>query len=208
MSYRTLLSLLLPQESYSVEQPHLAAELHAEGNALDKTAFYAKQALNGVTPFFAGDLLADWERVVGLTPAIDESYQSRLSHVLAKLSEVGGLSIPYFTQLAANMGYTITIDEFEPFRAGINRAGDTIYAEDIIWVWRVNLRNYVIPAYRFMAGLSVAGERLTMFGDAVIENMFNDLKPAHTYVYFTYSDAEIGLLFYDGVITFDGSHDF
>ncbi|HAD5969307.1 TPA_asm: phage tail protein, partial [Salmonella enterica subsp. enterica serovar Typhimurium] len=31
--------------------------------------------------------------------------------------------------------------------------------------------------------------RLSWFADAVIESVFNDLKPAHTYCYFTYQEA-------------------
>ncbi|MGJ8503284.1 YmfQ family protein, partial [Glaesserella parasuis] len=32
----------------------------------------------------------------------------------------------------------------------------------------------------------VAGERLTDFGDRILEEFFTDLKPAHTYCYFAY----------------------
>lgn len=204
MSYSTLLALLLPQESYSVEQPKLAAELQAEGNALDKIALYAQRVLNGITPFFAADLLADWERVLALTPGVSDTYQARQARVLAKLAETGGLSIPYFTQLALGMGYRITIDEIEPFRAGINRAGEVLYPEDSIWLWRVNVFSSNIITYLFRAGASAAGESLMSFGDPIIESAFNDLKPAHTYCFFAYNVDLIRRPYYDGSFKFDG----
>jgi uncharacterized protein YmfQ (DUF2313 family) len=109
--------------------------------------------------------------------------------VLAKLAETGGLSIPYFTRLAAGMGYRVTINEPQPFRAGINRAGEQLWVADILWVWQVVVHGDTTQTYRFQAGMSAAGERLTAFGDQVIESVFNDLKPADTFVYFAYQEA-------------------
>ncbi len=42
----------------------------------------------------------------------------------------------------------------------------------------------------FRSGESAAGERLLSFGDPVIEQVFEDLKPAHTFVYFAYEDKD------------------
>lgn len=187
-STKELLSLLLPPGAYDSEQPRLSAELTAEAATFDATATTAAIALNAVTPFYAQTLLSDWERVLELIPAAGATYQQRLQRVLAKLAEVGGLSIPYFVQLAGRLGYTITIDEPQPFRAGVNRAGDRLWVADIIWVWRVNVQNSGTQVYRFRAGSSAAGEHLTSFGDPVIEEIFRDLKPAHTFCYFAYQE--------------------
>ena len=188
MKSASLLALLLPPVSYQPNEPRLAAELTAEGNVLDTTSMYADKALGGVTPFYAESLLVDWERVLGLPVSTDSTYQQRQQRVLAKLAEVGGLSIPYFIRLAANLGFYITIDEPQPFRAGVNRAGDTLYVAEIIWVWRVNVKNSDTVVYHFRAGASAAGERLTSFSNQTIESLFNDLKPAHTFCYFTYEE--------------------
>ncbi|WPU22555.1 YmfQ family protein [Cedecea neteri] len=186
MSYYTLLNLLLPKVSYSPNQPVLTASLQAEANMFDQVDNSANLVKGGVTPYMAMNLLADWERVLGITSVATASYQQRQQRVLAKLAETGGLSIPYFTRLASSLGYTITIDEPQPFRAGINRAGDELFVEDIIWVWVVNVQNSNTLVYRFRSGNSAAGERLTSFGDPVIEEVFEDLKPAHTFCYFAY----------------------
>ena len=189
MGHAELLALLLPPVSYAPGGAVLQAELAAEGKTLDATLASAERARGAVTPFFAEQLLPDWERVCGITPPSGAPYQQRLQTVLAKLAETGGLSIPYFTHLAAGMGYRVTIHEPQPFRAGINRAGDTLWAQDIQWVWQVVVHGDTVLAYRFRTGQSAAGERLTAFGDPVIESVFGDLKPAHTFVYFAYQEA-------------------
>lgn len=190
MSYRDLLAQLLPPVAYSPDSKKLNAELTAEGNVFGTLENHAGQALDAVTPLFSHSLLADWERVLAITTIDGDSYQQRMQRVLAKLAETGGLSIPYFIRLASNLGYTITIDEPQPFRSGENRAGDRLWIPDIIWVWRVNIKNSGTQVYRFRAGSSVAGERLSAFGNQVIETIFNDLKPAYTFCYFAYQEND------------------
>lgn len=185
MNYRDLLASLLPLVAYRPEQKVLNAELTAEGNAFSRVSMSADDISGAVTPLFSDGLLDDWERVLDLTPGDDDSWQQRLEAVLIKLAETGGLSRAYFIKLAATAGYTITIDEFEPFRAGVSRAGDTLYVPEIIYVWAVNVSSSV-SVYYFRAGASLPGERLSTFGDKVLESIFENLKPAHTYCYFTY----------------------
>lgn len=188
MTYATLLGQLLPPVSYNPNAPRLRAELEAEGAQFTCVEQRADRVTGGITPLFAQELLADWERVTGLSPGEQDTYQQRLAAVLAKLAEIGGLSRAYFIRLAANLGYTITIEEPDVFRAGVNRAGDSINSPDVIWIWRVNIFSSKIQNYRFRAGGSAAGERLSYFADTVIEFVFNDLKPAHTFCYFTYQE--------------------
>lgn len=186
MSALTVLSLLLPAGSYATSQPTLSSSLRAEANVFDGIGVSADIVGGAVTPYHAGSLLSDWERVLGLAPSANTSFQQRQQRVLAKLSETGGLSIPYFVRLASNLGYSITIDEPRQFRAGTARAGERLWDGDTIWVWMVNINNSKTVAFRFRAGVSTAGERLVSFGDPVIEEIFNELKPAHTFCYFAY----------------------
>ncbi|MEX9951552.1 YmfQ family protein [Providencia rettgeri] len=186
---KSLLKQLLPPVSYSLDAPRLDSELDAEAKRFDLTLESADRARNGVTPYFAESLLPDWERVLDLTPDAKLSYQQRLELVLVKLAETGGLSIPYFVQHAKKLGYDITIDELDPFQAGVSRAGDRLTHPGILWVWVVNIFGSKAQFYRFRAGGSIAGERLSFWADSVIETVFNDLKPAHTFCYFTYQES-------------------
>lgn len=186
MNYRELLGLLLPPEAYDPNGKQLSAEQSAEGNALQKAQDAAVRVAKGIVPLTPNELLPDWERLLGLTPAPGTPVQARLTQVKAKINETGGLSIPYFINLAKSLGYTITIDEPQPFRVGINGMGDALYTRDTIWIWRVNVWNTQNPVYHFRTGLSAMGERLMAFGQSSLEATFQDLKPAHTFCHFVY----------------------
>jgi len=192
MDYRIALPKLLPPVSYDRNGEMLKVSLIAEANALNTVQEHANQVLNAVTPFYCGDFIDDWERVLGLPIDIAKPYQERLDHVLEKLMEMGGLSIPYFTKLAEKMGYVIDITEgsSEIFRAGVNRAGDTLGIPDLMWVWRVHVKSNYQKIYYFRAGVSRAGDRMRTYSDPVLEEVLQDLKPAFTHITFFYLDSK------------------
>lgn len=187
-AHADLLGKLLPL-SYDPTQPRLRGELVAEGQALDAALAKSDALLGAITPYFAGELLPDWERVLGLTPAADATDQQRVQAAVAKIAQTGGLSIPYFTQLAAQLGYTIEIEEPQPAETGISHCGDTLYIDDVIWVWGVHVSGEAILIYEAQAGIAAAGDPISVYQDPIIESVFNDLKPAFTYVYFTYDGS-------------------
>ncbi len=190
MSHADLLARLLPPVAYDPNAPRLASELSVEGMSLDRVQTSAASVHTGMFPSTAGDLITDWERVCGLTPT--GTYQERIAAVRAKLVELGGLSIPYFIALAKRLGYTISIEEPQPFRVGTSRMGDRLAPwPDVLWWWRVTIQNSNASVWYFRMGSSRMGERLMSFGDAVIESVFNELKPAHTHCSFIYvADSE------------------
>jgi len=161
------------------------ADLDLDAKHLDIAQASAETLLREIFPDTAVALLADWELELGLIPGADEPLQSRRDQVVRKIRERGGLSIPYFKGLARALGYEIEIVEPVPFMAGWGRAGDKLYGTSICYQWGVRILNQ--PIYRFRAGVSVAGERLTWWHQqTVLEDIFRDLKPAHTFVYFIY----------------------
>lgn len=189
MKHGQLLAKLLPPRSYDQQGAVLASELAAEGATLDRAQQSAGGVLASVTPFSAVDTLPDWERVCGLVPQAGANRQQRLDAVLAKLRELGGLSIPYFKSLAKRLGYDIEIAEFEPFyldRSCLDR--DILYVPDVVWVWQVSVTGGQVRAFPFHLDLSSVDEALLSFSDAVIETYFEDLKPAHTFVLFDYQE--------------------
>lgn len=185
MSYSDTLLRLLPPVSYNRTAAGIRSAAKIDGNCLDGVQSSASRILGVINPRTSGNYILRWEQVLGLS-GIGLNAQQRINAVLAKLNEIGGLSIPYFKQLAASIGYSITITEPQPFRAGVNRAGDMLAREDIMWAWWVNVNNANSQAAYFRAGISAAGDRLTDYGDAIIETMFRDLKPAFTNIRFTY----------------------
>lgn len=183
MNHSDALTLLFPAELAGV----FADDIALEGAALDSAQASAELILSESFPDSSSELLASWERVCGLTPAAGATMISRRDIVLQKLRERGGLSRDYFIALAAYYGWTITIDELLPFMAGWNRCGDRLYVDGVRWVWRVNVTGHEI--YSFRTGESAAGERLTWWTPNVeLQNLMNELKPAHTYVIFNYGE--------------------
>ncbi len=160
-------------------------DIDLEGRELDAVQTSAEQLLKEMHPDTAYYLLDSWERVYKLTPSSDDPLQVRRDAVIQKMRARGGLSRAYFIALAAVYGWTITIDELQPFMCGWNCCGDSLYIEGVRWIWRVNVSGQAV--YSFKAGLSAAGERLTWWvADTVLESLFTELKPAHTYVIFHY----------------------
>lgn len=191
MKTEDLLRALLPPVSYQTGGKYLSAELAAEAVTLDDVDVSADRVLGSVTPFNAFQTLSDYERVYEVTPRTGATFQERRDQVLAKMAATGGLSIPYFINLAASLGYTITITEPRAFQAGVNRCGDRLFVEGMRWVWQINVLGAQTPLYRFRAGSSAAGERLLSFGVSTLETLFKDLKPAFTDCYFTYQSDEV-----------------
>ncbi|EON13096.1 YmfQ family protein [Pandoraea sp. SD6-2] len=188
MSHAELLSQLLPPVSYAPGEPNLALGLMVEGMALDRALADAEAIEDAITPYYAHQYLPDWERVCGLAPKPDATLQQRVSTVVAKLNETGGLSIPYFMRLAAALGYRIEIVEPEPFRVDEACVGDALWNENIVDQWGVIVHGAPELTYDFRVDESTVGEPLMAFSDPILEAMFRDLKPADTFVYFQYLD--------------------
>lgn len=114
--------------------------------------------------------LSDWEHVLALMPPPNATPQERVQAVLAKLGELGGLSIPYFVRLAAAAGYAVTITEPKPWRVGHSHVDEPLYRQDVLFVWQVHIDRRPPSA--------------TPVTDAALEATFNNLKPAHTFCQF------------------------
>jgi uncharacterized protein YmfQ (DUF2313 family) len=139
-------------------------------------------------PCGASETLSDWERVAGLPDPCTgplPTVQQRRAAVCAKLGAIGGASEAYFIELAATLGYQITIQTFEPFRASKNRAGDPVYGQNWVYAWRITVQSPVTFVH-FRAGRSAAGEPLRTWGNKMLECAFMANKPAHTVLFLAY----------------------
>lgn len=182
MSHKNVLKLLFPLGLDGVFND----DIEIEGDHLDAVQTRVEELLQEIFPEQSYELLTSWERVCGLTPAEADTLQKRRDAVVQKLRERGELTRAYYITITDRLGYTITIEEMQPFRTGVNRAGDTIYVDEIIFVWTVNVSGYSI--YYFRAGESFTGERLLSWdAQTALEDVLNDIKPAHTFIIFNYS---------------------
>lgn len=190
--YREQLKALLPPGQAFPRDPgttlhDLLDGMSIELARLDGRASVLPQEANPATSL---ELLPDWERVAGLpdkcSGVLEETLQGRRNALLTKLTSTGGASPAYFIELAASLGYTVTIEEFRPFRAGMSVAGDTLTNGPWVHTWLIRAPETSITEFR--AGLSAAGERLRTWGNDTLECKINQLKPAHTIALFAYGD--------------------
>ena len=210
MSHKNALQLLFPVKlSGNQEQ-----DIEIEGQYLDAAQTRSEDLLIEMFADTAYEKLNYWEYILGL-PLCSGTLQERRDKVIQKLRETGSLTVSYFINVIKNLGYsyegvvftdstvdffntadiefttaeTVVIEEYEkykPFMAGWGRAGDTLYIEDVIWIWKVNVPG--VAYYQFRVGESAAGERLLDWpAQSELEDTLNKLKPAHTHIIFDYS---------------------
>jgi uncharacterized protein YmfQ (DUF2313 family) len=137
------------------------------------------------------DALEDWEAEWGLPDPCTafETFPVAQRKIIlrSKIMDQGGQSIAYFTCLAASLGYSITVDEYIPFRCGVGRCGKDGIGLAINEVfWRVNITTPTVSYFRCgqgRCGLTPLGA----FGRHLdLECMLDKWKPAHTQIVFRY----------------------
>jgi uncharacterized protein YmfQ (DUF2313 family) len=186
MSHRDVLALLIPMEIGGV----FADDLAIEGAALDATQEQIAGLQSEMYPDTSEELLTSWEALFQLSPPAEAPPETRRATVTAKLLATGDIKPPYFVQLAEALGYSIRIEDYtasmsawhcagsevleEPwsyFEAGVSGAGDTLsYEHDVLnWIWEV-----IVTATPAIAP------------SPALEEVLNDLKPAHIQLNFTY----------------------
>ena len=183
------LKALLPTGAVWPREPDAALSRILGGPATTFARIYARAQALIVDAFPATtlELLPEWERTLGLPDpcaGAAPTIQQRRAQVVARFAGRGGQSVPYFVAYAANLGYSITITEFAPFRFGM-RFGLPMAGEEWSHVWRVNAPLDTIISFRF--GQGRFGERFRTWGNEVLECQLEEIKPAHTILLFSYS---------------------
>lgn len=188
---RQLKALMPPGPAWQGErETAIARLLLAVADELARVDGRAEALVREWDPRTALETLPDWERVLGLpNPCVTEAQtvEARRAAVTAKLTKLGGQSRQFFIELAAALGYAITITEFRPFRAEQSAAGDSLTNGDWVHAWQVNAPETTTDS--FLAGRSVAGEPLRSWGNEELECVITARKPAHTHVLFAYDDG-------------------
>jgi uncharacterized protein YmfQ (DUF2313 family) len=148
----------------------------------------ANNLLVDAFPATTYELLPEWEASLGLPdPCVGTpgSVQQRRQQVVARLTNSGGQSAAYYISVAAALGYTVTVTNYAPFRAGQSSAGQQVGTTDWFFTWSINAPTNTVT--HFAAGQSAAGDPLATWGNKVLECEMNALKPAHTILQFHYS---------------------
>lgn len=190
--YREQLKALLPPGQAFPRDPGTALHDMLDGMSLELARLDARSEVLPVeaNPSTTSELLSDWERIAGLpdkcSGTLEQTLQGRRKVLLTKLTSTGGQSPAYFIELAASLGYTVTISEYRPFRAGWSSAGDALTNGAWVFTWLIRAPGVSVTDFR--AGLSAAGERLRTWGNDTLECKLNQLKPAHTIAIFAYGE--------------------
>ena len=186
MIHADLLKLLLPPVSYAPYGAGVGSELTAEGNALDAALAFFNKMKTESFPDATVELLPQWENAYGLpdmcTGAVPTTLIGRQTILNAKVNAHGGLSSAYFVILAANLGYSITINGFLP-----NSVDDdcdaSMWDENWRYAWQVNAASNTVST------ISVDDDTetpLSWWGNDLLECMCKRLGPAHMQVIFSY----------------------
>ena len=186
-----LQALLPPGQAFSRAPSSLTTKLLT---AIAALLVDAKVALDGLAAQFdprrATDLLPDWEQLLGLPDSCASGVQSesdRQQAAFQPLTEQGGQSRAYFTQLAALLGEpSVTITEFRPVTCN-DSCDSTLMSDADAYVWRVNIprqaQNMTVATCN-----SNCDSPLQTYAASVVECPFGKRKPAHTSVLFSYQD--------------------
>jgi len=138
-------------------------------------------------PRSATELLKDWERMAGLPDAcsaqVADTIGERQDVLTAKITRRGGQSRKYFVDLAAALGYAVTVREFTPFVVG-SVTGDPCYSENWRFAWQVGAPSTTVRDFK--AGQGAAGEPIRDWGNEILECAISATAPAHTNVIFAY----------------------
>jgi uncharacterized protein YmfQ (DUF2313 family) len=190
--YREQLKALLPPGQAFPRDPGTTLHDLLDGMSIELARLDGRGSIlpQEVNPTSSSELLPDWERIAGLpdkcSGALEETLQGRRNVLLTKLTSTGGQSASYFIEVAASLGYTVTIEVFRPFRVGRSHAGDPLTNGAWVFTWVIRAPEVSVTSFR--VGRSAVGERLRAWGNDTLECKINQLKPAHTIALFAYGD--------------------
>jgi uncharacterized protein YmfQ (DUF2313 family) len=158
------------------DDTNLSTLFSAFADALLAVDNEANDILSDTFPDSAGSFLTDWERVLGLPREgiSGQTAQERRDVVLAWLNISPYSTKQFFIDIAAVMGFTITVEDKED-DAGL---GD--------FEWRV-ITSSDLPVSYFRTGQSRCGEPLVNAGaNEPLEALIEFFAPAHTTPSFQY----------------------
>ncbi|MDR1946629.1 MAG: DUF2313 domain-containing protein [Desulfovibrio sp.] len=219
--YLSMLRSLLPRGIAWSRSPggRLSGLLHASAEELARLDAAVRLLPDEVNPLTTLAGLEDWERVLALPDEClpsGDTLSERREAVLAKLRDTGRQDMAYWYELAATLGWNVTIEEHWPFICGISQCGDPragwpgresgmspdrweqehaypiarLGVPEIRYWWHVIIHGQKVRWFR--CGESVCPERLLDWDLAsVLECLMRRDKEAHTLLTFEYREEYI-----------------
>lgn len=189
--YFSQLKALLPRGLLwdSLVENELGQILQAEAEELARVDARADDLINEADPRTAFELLPEWEQDYALPdPCLADglTLERRLEILYAKVTSQGGQSRPFFIELAASLGYTVTITEFDPFTVA-STVDESLYGDNWQFAWQVNAPSETIDYLTVASDVSTA---LASWGNERLKCAITRLKPAHTHVLFSYGGTQ------------------
>lgn len=189
IDYQSQLAALLPQGPAWRRSPDalltmLIAALAEEPARLDGEV--ASDLQEGFPDTTAARLF-DWERALALPECNDvaQGFALRKTLMLLKLTESVATTPERIVEVAARMGYTVTVQErFDEVYTCESPCEDPIYEDDVRFVFYVFTDEVSIIA-EFTCE-TPCEEPLRMWGNELLECVINRLVPAHAKVLFAY----------------------
>ena len=145
------------------------------------------QLMEDADPRTTNQLITDWENLVGLPDECQDiapDIETRREDVVRKLTNRGGSSREFFSELAQSIGYDATVTDCFPFRAGRNRCGDRMFGDLWRFWFQVSSPDFQLDVFR--CGVGRCGDRLRTFRNDELECVIRRSAPAHTKVQFLY----------------------
>lgn len=189
--FRDLLLALLPQGPAWPRDPRSVwgGLLYATAEEFARIDERNEALLRELDPRGAVELLPEWERDYALPGPCIHSAQSlvdRRNALVAKYRQIGEQSRQYFIDVAAGLGYAITITEYNAANPGPQTSYNGIPLSGDAWnfVWQINA-----PATAVQARLygSRYGEPYRAFNVEILECTLRALAHDHRVLFFSYS---------------------
>lgn len=159
--------------------------LLALGDEFARVESRAISLLEESDPRATYELLADWERLVGLPDTCvtgELSTEQRVNSVVARLARGQGISLPRLLTAAELLGYTITITEFLPHSVDAD-VDEAIFGQDWVFAIQVNTAGNAITDHTVD---STVDDSLTWWGNERLECAIRRIKPGGRVVLFNY----------------------
>ncbi len=194
-AYRAQLQALLPTGAAWTREEGAVLTKLLDAWALEYARAEARveRLLLEMDPRTAYELLPEWETALGLPDPCTAAATTVSARQLAawrKLVYPAGQTPAFYIALAASIGFTIEIHEFDPDVDDYDASlASEVAAGRWRYIWRVHVLNAGDWTY-FRFGDEMGGRFRDGDSALDLECIITAAKPAHTHVIFSYPEAE------------------